>query len=214
MKVIGIDIGRANTGTVIYDTIEKEVTAFTTIELPIAKVKRHAKFNATSYRLALLHDSLIRFIERNIDTSCGEPALAVIEDYAYGNAKISLEEFRKMDKMTLEVGEVNGVVYMTIYQLGIPMIKISPTQLKYFVTGDGSCDKIDVIRSMHKRYRYPLEDDHQYDALALCHIGRYYCVFCKNPASIPEGSYEYNVMINLAFDMKYASVSKMLGLNL
>jgi hypothetical protein len=186
-----------------------------TIELPISKMRPKALFNPHSCRLNELKHGMTYFIRSHVDTGCdGEECIAIVEDYAYGDQKISLEEFRKMDKMTLELGEVHGVVYQSLYDMSIPMIKVAPSQMKYFVTGNGRCEKTAVIKAMYEQYKVSMEDDHQYDALALCHIGRYFVLFCTNPSAIPEGTYEYNVVTRLAYDQKYVGISKMFGLKL
>lgn len=222
MKYIGYDIGRANTGITIYDSISK-VVHYMTVELPISKVRSRALFNPTSCRLDLLKEAVTAFMCAHLDVrlrdndsqyNIEEDCLAIVEDYAYGDQKITLEEFRKMDKMSLEVGETAGVIYQTIFNFGIPMIKVAPSQMKYFVTGNGRCEKTQIIKAMYEIYKVSMEDDHQYDALALCHIGRYFTLFCKNQEAIPEGTYEYNVVTRLAYDQKYVAVSKMFGLNL
>jgi len=214
VKTIGIDIGRANTGLVIFDNDEKSIVANATIQLPIAKVRKVSPFNATSHRLYFLQQNLKTFILGPGGFKKGDKALAVIEDYAYGDQRMTLEQFRKMDKMSLEVGEAHGIVYAALAEIGIPMIKVAPSQMKYFIAGDGQCEKTQIIKTMHKTYRVPLDDDHQYDALALCHMGRYYIIFCSSPGVIKEGTYEYNTMINIAFDMRHAAVSKIFGLKL
>jgi len=216
MKLIGIDVGRANTGIVIYDADLKKVIENITIEIPIAKARREFFFNPSSGRLLFIYNEVGRILKKVLtieDLKIGQ-SLAIVEDYAYGKNKISIEEFRKMDKMSLEVGEAHGAVYIALRELNIPMIKVSPTQLKCFITGDGTSGKSEVIRFGSIIYHEMLDDDHQYDALALCHIGRYYIVYCKNQKSIEEGSYEYNAIVGIAYQPRFANVSKIFGLNL
>ncbi len=217
MKHIGVDIGRANTGVTIYDSILKTVRSMT-IELPIHKMRSKALFNPHSYRLSEARNTFISFVCNHVDIDMlghqGEKCIAIVEDYAYGDKKITVEEFRKMDKMSLELAEVYGVIKEALFAMEIPIVMISPSQLKYFVTGNGRCEKTAIIKEMFRIYKASLSDDHQYDALALCHIGRYFTLFCQNQKAIPEGSYEYNVVTKLAYDEKYSPIAKMFGLNL
>jgi Holliday junction resolvasome RuvABC endonuclease subunit len=165
-------------------------------------------------RLFLLSRAVEKFIKEEIIQKECQSALAIVEDYAYGDSTISIEEFRKMDKMSLEVAEAYGVILSILASYSVPTIKVTPSQMKYFVTGDGHCQKTDIIKKMYKIYDVVMNDDHQYDALALAHIGRYFVLFCQNQNIIPEGTYEYNVIVRLAYDQKYTMVSKELGLNL
>jgi Holliday junction resolvasome RuvABC endonuclease subunit len=211
LKLLGFDPGRANTGLAALDTDTRDI-GFKTISIPIYKARRMSPINPTSYRLFSLHKELKKWISA-YTTQKGH-ILAIVEDYAYGDQKMTLENFRTMDKMSLEVGEAHGVIYQTLFSYGIPMIKVAPSQMKYFITGNGRCEKTEIIKRMHAQYGVPMEDDHQYDALALVHIGRYFVLFCKDQKAIPVGSYEYNVITGLAYQEKYAPIAQMFGLNL
>ena len=213
MKVFGFDPGRANTGMIDFNMDNKKVENFDTIELPIAKMRNEIPFNQVAHRLKLLQNAVYEFIVKGIERTKDMP-LAVIEEYTYGDMGLSYEEFRKADKDVLGVGETHGAIMAVLAGFRIPYIKVIPSQMKYFITGNGHCTKMEIIKAMAKEYQVAMDDDHQYDALALVHIGRYFLAFCKNPTVITEGSYEYNVIVNIAYNQRYVGVSKAFGLNL
>ncbi|MCK5608674.1 hypothetical protein KAR91_42750, partial [Candidatus Pacearchaeota archaeon] len=96
MRLFGIDIGRAETGYVGYDTDLREIILRDTIVLPIAKMRRLSEgVNPSAYRLTKFREV---FQEKIFIASTQHPSFAMIEDYAYGDQTISLDDFRKMDK--------------------------------------------------------------------------------------------------------------------
>lgn len=214
VKVFGFDIGRANTGMSVYDVDNKKITDFKTVSLPIAKVRTISMHNPEMLRLAMLYNATLAFIKKNISDDEKQKSLAVVEDYAYGVTGMTNDELRKIDKKSLEVSEAHGVVYAAIAMMGLSTIKVEPTRMKLFITGNGRCEKTDIIKKMNEIYGVNMQDDHQYDSLGLVHIGRYFIVFCKNQGAIKEGSYEYNVCVDLAFNRKHLDVSRQLGLDI
>ncbi len=207
MRLFGIDIGRAETGYVGYDTDLKEIILRDTIVLPIAKMRTASgSVNPTAYRLRLFREI---FQENMFIASAEHPSFAMIEDYAYGDQSISLDDFRKMDKMSLEVAEMHGVVYEALAKINIPYYKVPPSQLKCFVTGDGRCEKIDMIKALQPKYGSELETHHEYDALGCIHLLRYLFAYLKDPNSLRDGTYEKMVCTQIAYDTKYSGVTTM-----
>jgi len=208
MKIVGVDVGRANTGIIIYDFNKKRIEHAGTISLPIQKMRNEEKMNPKAWRLMTMYGKMCEILGR---WAGREGGLAVIEDYAYGDVNITLEQFRKMDKMALEVGESHGVCYAALATWRIPFIKVAPTQLKLFITGNGSCEKPEIMKVLQPMYEdkidCDLKDDHQYDALGLAHMGRYYVTFCKNSSVFTEGTYEYSVMVELAYKSEHRNIT-------
>ena len=205
MRLFGIDIGRAETGYVGYDTESKEIILNNTIVLPIGKMRtKSGGINPTAYRLTTFRE---RFQEDLFKAIVGHDAFGMIEDYAYGDQQITLEDFRKMDKMSLEVAEMHGVVYEAMAEIGIHYYKVPPSQLKCFITGNGQCEKLDMIKALKSKYNKELETHHEYDALGCVHILRYLLAYLGNPESLHEGTYEKMVCTQIAYDGKYSGVS-------
>jgi hypothetical protein len=217
MRLFGIDIGRAETGYASYDTDTKEVFLSNTIALPIGKMRKESMgINPSAYRLARFRTAFQEDIYKaqngffHGETERAE-CFAMIEDYAYGDQQITLEDFRKMDKMSLEVAEMSGVVYEVMASRGIPYYKVAPSQLKCFVTGDGRCEKLDMVKALQPKYGCNLDTHHEYDALGCIHVLRYLFAYLKNPDALKDGTYEKNVCIQLAYDTKYASITGMIS---
>ena len=164
--------------------------------------------NPSAYRLTKFREV---FQEKIFIASTQHPSFAMIEDYAYGDQTISLDDFRKMDKMSLEVAEMHGVVYQSLAEIHVPYYKVPPSQLKCFVTGDGRCEKIDMIKSLQPKYnKCKLETHHEYDALGCVHLLRYLLAYLKKPDSLKDGTYEKMVCTQIAYDPKYSSITAMI----
>lgn len=98
----------------------------------------------------------------------GEPynhrlkTLVLIEGYAFGakgSAGISL-------------GELGGIIRLSLYESAIPYIEIPPTQLKKFITGKGGAVKDIVLKEVFKRYGFDTDDNNVADAYSLMQLGR------------------------------------------
>ena len=210
MRLFGIDVGRAETGYCAYDIEKKEIVLSETIALPIAKMRsRTNNINPSAYRLTKFKEV---FMEDIFKARVGfeSNSFAMIEDYAYGDQSITLDDFRKMDKMSLEVAEMHGVVYETLADLKIPYYKIPPSQLKCFVTGNGRCEKADMIKALHEEYKCDLNTHHEYDALGCIHVLRFLIAYVKNPSVFHDGTYEKMVCTQLSYDAKYSGVTALI----
>lgn len=91
--------------------------------------------------------------------ACKKPALVAIEGYAYA------ANGRKFD-----IGELGGVVGLLMHDVGIKVMGVQPTQLKQFVTGNGSATKNKMMRTVAEKYGVVTTCDDVADAvgLAMC----------------------------------------------
>jgi hypothetical protein len=119
----------------------------------------------------------------------------------------------RMDWDALALAEIHGVFLATLGRWGIPAIKVSPTQMKYFMTGNGKADKRLMIKMVYRYYKAEMPDEHQYDALAAAHIGRYFIQYCRKPQSIKPG-YPRSVCNTIMFDKRFKGVAEEVRLNL
>lgn len=70
------------------------------------------------------------------------------------------------------LGELSGVMKLTLFNAGcLPMI-VPPTTLKKFVTGQGNVAKSRMMMSALKRYGVEIPDDNAVDAYGLARIVR------------------------------------------
>jgi len=75
-------------------------------------------------------------------------------------------------KTSLTLSELNGIICLTLYNLGCSLYRIPPSSLKFFCTGIGNASKEMVIETVQKKYGYTGNDDNQADAISLCHLAK------------------------------------------
>ena len=106
-------------------------------------------------RLALIKDRLLQAI------ASAEALKAAYEGYAYDAVG-----------RVFQLGEVGGVVQLTLYEEGVPAFSVAPVALKKFATGSPKADKDAMISAAH-RYGALVADDNQADAFFLARIAFY-----------------------------------------
>jgi Holliday junction resolvasome RuvABC endonuclease subunit len=90
--------------------------------------------------------------------------LAVIEGYAYGTARGASHAH--------SLGELGGVVRLTLHYLHIPFVEVPPASLKKYAVGKGNAGKAEVLVAAVKRLGYAGADDNEADALWLLTMAR------------------------------------------
>lgn len=91
------------------------------------------------------------------------PQAAVVEELFFQNNA----------KTAIKVGMARGVVMITLADAGIPVIEITPNQVKQGITGYGAADKKqiqDMVKRLLNLKEIPKPDDAA-DALALAIVG-------------------------------------------
>lgn len=223
MLIIGLDIGRANTGIVVWSVEDKRIVVNETLKLNLNKMRKEYPENPQARRLSLVEEHLYLLLNKLKNKD--ERVFAVIEDYAYSadniwpilkskksagdKIKDILSMLRNMDRDPFALSEVHGVIYSQLAMFKIPYVKVAPTQMKRFIAGKGNADKPEIMHILSKAYEV-LDDDHQFDALALCHMGRYYVAWCKNSKSLPSG-YKRETITSIALDDRHLNVTNWMG---
>src|SRR5699024_11195412 len=72
-----------------------------------------------------------------------------------------------------KTGMVHGAVRSHLWQLGFPMLFVSPNTLKKFATGKGNSGKPAMLAEAIKRLGFDGHDDNEVDALWLYALGRH-----------------------------------------
>lgn len=146
MKIIGIDPGTVRIG---YGVIKKEKSKIKYVESGLLKIPISKKEN----RLIALEKSLNKLLTRV------EPDLAAVEKLY----------FVKNQKTALEVAQARGIIIASIIKKNIPLVELSPSQIKAAATGNGRADKKAVAKMVQISLNLPplkgVEDDIT-DALA------------------------------------------------
>jgi Holliday junction resolvasome RuvABC endonuclease subunit len=92
------------------------------------------------------------------------PSLVVIEGYAFG-AKMQREA----------MGELGGVLRLSLFHEKMPFVVVQPTSLKLFITGKGNGPKDNMSKEIYKRFGVDLTDNNQIDAAGLAIMGLAMC---------------------------------------
>jgi len=72
-----------------------------------------------------------------------------------------------------DLGQVRGVILLTLYRHGIPSLIVAPTSLKKFATGHGQAKKDKMIQTAVAELKRELNDD-EADAYWLSRIAQAY----------------------------------------
>lgn len=106
-------------------------------------------------RLTYIRDEVL------LQLSTVQPSLLVFEGYAMGRAA-----FRAFD-----LGELGGILKVAIYEKGVPLLLVPPTNLKLFATGSGRADKDAVRIAMNRVGGILFANDDEADAYGLLQMG-------------------------------------------
>jgi len=150
MIIIGVDPSLTSTGICVMDERGKILESLA-IQPDNKGIERLASFRRVFKELI----SRIRLT--NIDI------VAFIEGYAFG-----------ANNKREALGELGGVMKLSLYYDGVEMVVVPPTVVKQYVTGKGNADKIAMALAVQKQYGHEFPTTDQTDAFALAEIGRAY----------------------------------------
>jgi len=107
-------------------------------------------------RLACIRDSLR-------DVLAAEPSIkyAALEGY-------SMESVNR----SFDLGELGGLVRLVLHDAGIPFVVVAPTQLKQFISSDGSATKEKMRQAVLDKWGMDFEQDDECDAFGLAQVAR------------------------------------------
>ena len=147
MTILGIDPGYGRCG---WGIIEQKGSQYKMIDYGCIETSPNQLF---SERLEQIHQAISQLIKLH------QPA------------KVGVEElfFAKNTKTALKVAQARGVILLTIQQAHIPIIELTPNQVKQSVTSYGGADKKqvqDMVKMMLRLAEIPKPDDAA-DALAI-----------------------------------------------
>lgn len=152
MIILGIDPGIARMGWGVVEEARGQKPR--TMAYGCLETKKET---AHAERLRAVHDELTRLIQK------------------YRPAKIAVEKlfFSKNVKTALSVGEARGVIMLTCAEAHVPVVEISPKEVKLALTGYGQADKKQMqkmIQLILMLKEIPKPDDAA-DALAIALAG-------------------------------------------
>lgn len=109
-------------------------------------------------RLEYVANEVLRAVHagRQLGT-CG----LVIEGYSYGSQGQSV----------YDIGELGGVLRFVLHKANVPVLVVSPSQLKVWGTGKGTANKTEMVLGARARLGYEGTDHNEADALLLRSLG-------------------------------------------
>lgn len=147
MKILGIDPGTATTG---YGVIEEKHSELHMIEYGSISTSKN---KSPEKRLAEIYTDLETLIKKHT------PKKAAVESvYFYNNVKTAIA-----------VAQARGVVLYCLYKNNIPLVELTPLQVKQGLTSYGKADKKQIqymVKKLLGLKKIPKPDDAA-DALAL-----------------------------------------------
>lgn len=107
----------------------------------------------------------LAFLQAQLAQCCTQykPILAAMEGYSYGSTG-----------KLFELGEIGGVVKMTLAQFKIPVIVVAPSQLKKFVAGTPGADKERMRAATEAKWGLDIPQDDMCDAYGLARVAAAY----------------------------------------
>ena len=103
----------------------------------------------------------LRDISNEIATHFGHVDVAIIEGYSFGS----------QGRATFNIGELGGVVRLSLFYAGVPFVEAAPSLLKKFATGKGNANKDEVLASAIRKFKFTGTDNNEADAFILNRIG-------------------------------------------
>jgi Holliday junction resolvasome RuvABC endonuclease subunit len=92
------------------------------------------------------------------------PDMVALEGYALGG-------FQKGKSRLADLGELGGVIRLTLWTAGIDYLAIGPTMLKSIIADAGNAKKEAVRVAIRAKFRLDLPNDDEADAFALMIAG-------------------------------------------
>jgi len=95
-----------------------------------------------------------------LPAGAGRP-LVVLEGYSYGSK----------GRAIFDVGELGGVIRLTLYEHATPVAIVAPATLKKFTTGKGNASKDQMLAAAIRRWAFEGDDNNAADAWMLRLMG-------------------------------------------
>ncbi len=150
MVILGIDPGTTRIG---FGVIKNEGNRFETLDYGI--IKNTGKDKLFDYKKTA--EELSKLISKH------KPGIAVVEKLF----------FFKNQKTVMSVGEMRGVIMLTLANHNLPVLEFTPIQIKQALSGYGRADKSQVQRMVRLLLgiKEEIRPDDAADALAIAICG-------------------------------------------
>lgn len=151
LRILGVDPGFGRTGLGVVDLSGSDSTY---VWHEVIETDKDEEFSS---RLQIVRNDLVEAIRRF------QPACAAVESLF----------FQTNVKTAMKVGMARGVILLALADAAVPIIEITPNQVKQGIAGYGGADKKqvqDMVKRLLKLDVAPKLDDAS-DALALAIVG-------------------------------------------
>jgi len=148
MKLLGMDASLTSTGVCIYNPATGPVIRWNTFTLK-------TKLKGTERLL---------YIRNELKNICEDIGYVFLEGYSFGSKGNAL----------YQIGELGGVIRVMLYEMGIPLLVVSPKELKQFATEKGNATKELMAAWAQKRWNVIFPTNDETDAYALVKLGQAY----------------------------------------
>jgi crossover junction endodeoxyribonuclease RuvC len=150
LRILGVDPGFGRTGLGVVDVTGSEAAY---VWHSVIETSSDEEFVD---RIVAVRNDLLEAIRRY------KPQVAVVESLF----------FQTNVKTAMKVGMARGVILLTLADAGLPIIEVTPNQVKQGIAGWGNADKKQVQSMVQRLLRLPaLPQDDAADALALAIVG-------------------------------------------
>jgi crossover junction endodeoxyribonuclease RuvC len=145
-NVLGLDPSLSSTGLIVLNSVGEKLYE---ISLKTKKLRGME-------RLKFIKDHLLMVIKKyEIEDVC-------IESYAFGV---------RQSRSKFNLGELGGIIRLTLHEQGVQYIDVAPPTLKKYVTGYGNADKIMMVEAVSKRWNIDFgKDADKADAYGLAKL--------------------------------------------
>jgi crossover junction endodeoxyribonuclease RuvC len=149
---MGVDPGLVATG---FGVLEREASGLVVVEVGVIATPSGQALEA---RLDAIHRAVHRVIEAQ------RPGLLIVED---------LYTEYKFPRTAVLMGHARGVIYLAARQLGVPVLALTPAEVKRAVTGNGGAGKAQMQRAVQTLLGLAAlpQPSHVADALGLAMTG-------------------------------------------
>lgn len=145
--IAGIDPSLQKTGVIIMNSAGKVI--FEELVKP-KKLKSIA-------RLKFIKDRILQILKTHKVT------VVAIESYSFGSR----------GRATFSLGELGGVLRLSLLEGGYKFFDVSPSSLKSFVAENGAADKVMMRQAVIRKYKLDISEDNICDAYGLARM----CLF-------------------------------------
>lgn len=122
--------------------------------------------NDTGYKTTV-YKSDKRGVDRLLDIQAY--VMNVLAEYTI--ADVAMEGYAFGSQMANMLGELGGMVKMTLRDFGVYPLIVPPTNLKKYVTGKGQgISKSQILMHVYKKWGIEFPDDNAADSYALAHL--------------------------------------------